>query len=35
MQPQDNINYEQKVHKQLDEIQELIKEIIATMKGEK
>ena len=35
MQPQDNINYEQMVHKQLDDIQELIKEIIATMKGEK
>ena len=33
MQPQDNINYEQKVHEQLDEIQKLIKEIIETMKG--
>lgn len=33
MQPQDNINYEQRVHEQLDEIQKLIEEIIETMKG--
>ena len=33
MQPQDNTNYEQKVHEQLDQIQNLIKEIIETMKG--